>query len=299
MSSDDVLSMYSRYPFPGEDYLVKEHFQVNRYLTGRGDTSGVTVLDAGCGTGHSLVALCRAFPDIRITGVDFCEASLDHARRLVQEAGLEQVTLQQADLNQLELGKKFRYVFSIGVLHAIPDPLPAWQNLTRHLEDDGRMIIWLYGKYGRARLLQNQQMLQVLLQNVSDQEERTRLAARMIDEAPGRHMQCTFSTGDGRITYHSDWEVRKKWLLEREAWINDQFLHPVETPVSMTDILEVAGRCGLELEEWFGVNRSAERYVRSPELTALFDGLDERDRLQAIDLLVKPDSYMVALRKNP
>ena len=49
--------------------------------------------------------------------------------------------------------RNFEYVFSIGVLHHIPDPDPVVQAAFRSLRPGGRMLIWLYGREGNEAYL--------------------------------------------------------------------------------------------------------------------------------------------------
>ena len=45
------------------------------------------------------------------------------------------------------------YVFSIGVLHHIPDPAPVVEAAREALRDGGRFVIWVYGKEGNRIFL--------------------------------------------------------------------------------------------------------------------------------------------------
>jgi SAM-dependent methyltransferase len=47
----------------------------------------------------------------------------------------------------------FDLVFSIGVLHHIPDPVPVVQAAYRALKRGGRLLVWLYGREGNAAYL--------------------------------------------------------------------------------------------------------------------------------------------------
>jgi SAM-dependent methyltransferase len=49
---------------------------------------GGTVLDAGCGTGWSTIAIATAFPHARVVGIDLDEASVEEAREHAIEAGV-------------------------------------------------------------------------------------------------------------------------------------------------------------------------------------------------------------------
>lgn len=51
--------------------------------------AGGAVLDAGCGTGWSTIALARAFPRARVVGLDLDEASIAEARANAAEAGVD------------------------------------------------------------------------------------------------------------------------------------------------------------------------------------------------------------------
>src|SRR5262249_61229773 len=45
------------------------------------------------------------------------------------------------------------YVFSIGVLHHIPDPAPVVRAAYAALRPGGRIAVWLYGREGNAAYL--------------------------------------------------------------------------------------------------------------------------------------------------
>jgi cyclopropane fatty-acyl-phospholipid synthase-like methyltransferase len=57
---------------------------------------GSSVLEAGCGVGAQTVTLASNSPGALITSVDVSEASVGEARKAVQAAGINNVTLQQA-----------------------------------------------------------------------------------------------------------------------------------------------------------------------------------------------------------
>lgn len=51
-------------------------------------TAGITVIDVGCGHGHSTVLMAEAFPNSRFFGVDAHAGSIAAAKALAEEAGL-------------------------------------------------------------------------------------------------------------------------------------------------------------------------------------------------------------------
>ncbi len=67
---------------------------------------GAKVLDLACGTGANFPYLQEAVgPEGRIIGVDCTKQMLEQARRRVQRAGWQNVTLLQDDVTRLELGQ--------------------------------------------------------------------------------------------------------------------------------------------------------------------------------------------------
>ena len=66
------------------------------------DAAGARVLDAGCGIGWSSISLARAFPALRVDGIDSDEASIAEARRLADEAGVaDRVRFRVVDAAEL------------------------------------------------------------------------------------------------------------------------------------------------------------------------------------------------------
>lgn len=101
---------------------------------------GKRVLDAGCGTGrHSFYA---AKYGASVWGVDLSQA-VEVARR--NNADNDAVRLVQADLYRLPFApESFDFIYSLGVLHHMPDPEKAFQVLLTHLKRGGEILIFLY-----------------------------------------------------------------------------------------------------------------------------------------------------------
>lgn len=103
-------------------------------------------LDAGCGFGRSLYY--AASYGAEMIGVDLSE-SVEAARENTRH--LSGVHLVQADIFSLPFREKeFDLVYSIGVLHHLPDPKSGFINLTRFLKPNAPIAIWVYSR-GRGR----------------------------------------------------------------------------------------------------------------------------------------------------
>jgi SAM-dependent methyltransferase/uncharacterized protein YbaR (Trm112 family) len=101
---------------------------------------GKKVLDAGCGNGR--FAYYAARYGAEVWAIDLGPA-VEVARRNTDQAGVVQVV--QADLHRPPFAlDSFDFIYSIGVLHHLPDPEPAFQNLVRYLKPAGEIQIYLY-----------------------------------------------------------------------------------------------------------------------------------------------------------
>jgi ubiquinone/menaquinone biosynthesis C-methylase UbiE/uncharacterized protein YbaR (Trm112 family) len=103
---------------------------------------GKKVLDAGCGNGRFAYHATRCGAEV--WAIDLGPA-VEVARRNCESQ--ENVQVVQADLHEppFEL-ESFDFIYSIGVLHHLPDPEAAFRKLLRFLKPGGQIQIYLYWK---------------------------------------------------------------------------------------------------------------------------------------------------------
>jgi ubiquinone/menaquinone biosynthesis C-methylase UbiE/uncharacterized protein YbaR (Trm112 family) len=103
---------------------------------------GKKVLDAGCGNGR--FAFHAARWGAEVWAIDLGPA-VEVARRNCESE--KNVHVVQADLHNPPFDlDTFDFIYSIGVLHHLPDPETAFQNLIRFLKPGGEIQIYLYWK---------------------------------------------------------------------------------------------------------------------------------------------------------
>ena len=100
------------------------------------------ILDSGCGKGRHLY-LASQFGAREVVGIDLSdavEAAFENTRHLPN------VHVVQADIYELPLQGGFDYIYSIGVLHHLPDPEAGFQELVEQLRPGGTISAWVYGR---------------------------------------------------------------------------------------------------------------------------------------------------------
>jgi ubiquinone/menaquinone biosynthesis C-methylase UbiE len=109
---------------------------------------GSSVLEAGCGVGAQTVTLASNSPMALITSIDVSEASVVEARKAVQAAAINNVTLRQADIFHLPFPpQSFDHVFLCFVLEHLAQPVAALRALKHVLKPDGTITV-IEGDHG-------------------------------------------------------------------------------------------------------------------------------------------------------
>ncbi len=99
------------------------------------------VLDAGCGMGRNTAVAARLGAQ-RVIGIDI-SASVEAAYQFTSQ--LPETAIVQADLYQLPFKSPFDVVFSIGVIHHLPNPPAGLKAIGKHVQPDGLLFAWVYG----------------------------------------------------------------------------------------------------------------------------------------------------------
>jgi SAM-dependent methyltransferase len=112
--------------------------------------AGRRVVDGGCGKGRHL-RLAAEFGAQDVIGIDLGPAVETAARNT---AGLQAVHVVQGDLTRPPLKRgTMDLVYSIGVLHHLPEPVTGVRALASLLRPGGRFVAWCYAREGNAWVL--------------------------------------------------------------------------------------------------------------------------------------------------
>jgi ubiquinone/menaquinone biosynthesis C-methylase UbiE len=100
------------------------------------------VADVACGEGHSTLAIARAYPNVRVDGIDVDEASIAAANRHLAASGLEdRVTFHQTDAADAELDGACDLVYMHESLHDLSYPVDVLGACRRMLAARGSVVI--------------------------------------------------------------------------------------------------------------------------------------------------------------
>jgi SAM-dependent methyltransferase len=211
--TDIVKSFYEENPFPNYDDMDSRESLEQKASAGifgklLNDQlpRGITVLEAGCGTGQLSNFLGMAWGR-RVIGTDLCLNSLRLAagfrdRFEIANAGFLQMNLFRPAFRP----ESFDVIISNGVLHHTSDPLGGFQSLAKLLKPGGVFAVGLYNRIGRLTTDLRRWLFEI--------------------------------TGD-RLTF-LDGHMRNRTYNQRRktAWFMDQYKHPHESKHGYSEVIE-------------------------------------------------------------
>ena len=120
-------------------------------LLGTEELKGKHVAEIGSGTGRIVDMLLDA-EAANVVAIEPAKGAFDV---LVENtaARKDRITYVQKPGDEIQKGSGLDYVFSIGVIHHIPDPKPVIAASYDALKTGGRMFIWVYGHEGNEMYL--------------------------------------------------------------------------------------------------------------------------------------------------
>lgn len=143
--SDEKIAKGFEYEWQKHSEILPEHEK--EFLHVLGDVlpvegiKGKVVLDAGCGQGRFSYFSNKYGAEVVIS-VDIGEQVLLAKRNLI---GKDNIHVIQASIYNLPFEPVFDLIFSIGVIHHLPEPEKAFTKLYGLLKHKGRIFIWVYG----------------------------------------------------------------------------------------------------------------------------------------------------------
>lgn len=106
------------------------------------------IMEIGSGSGRILKNLIKFFPS-KVTGIEPSEG-ITIAEKNIDTSIVELLNIKGEDINFRE---EYDFVFSLGVIHHIPNYEIVVKNIFNSLNKNGKFIVWVYGKEGNELYL--------------------------------------------------------------------------------------------------------------------------------------------------
>ena len=154
-ASDDLKGSPERFGYEWGAYaeILPEHEEQFRRWTAplsADDWRGKRFLDVGCGMGRNSYWPLK-YGAASGVAIDLDERSLESARRNLKS--FPNMQILQASAYDLSFEENFDLVFSIGVIHHLPNPERALKRMACAAKPGGRVLIWVYGQENNGWLV--------------------------------------------------------------------------------------------------------------------------------------------------
>ncbi|HLZ30210.1 MAG TPA: methyltransferase [Chloroflexota bacterium] len=281
VSTQQVRDLYTRFPYPPVGVTAERGTPIPAILDytrhifwpGRSELAGLRVLDAGCGTGRTAVAIARDYPEVEVLGIDLSEASLDRARLLAHAANVgHNLQWKMLPIEEVgTLGQEFDYIIASGVIHHLASPEHGLRALTDVLAPTGGMFLMVYATYGRAGVYMLQDAIR-LLGAGADYPELVAMTRPLLEHLPADHPFNALAWQDA--------------IWKDDAGIVDLLLHVRDRSYTVPQLFALLDGAGLRLTRFADqVAYDPAMYVQQPELMERVAGLDARARAEVAELL--------------
>ncbi|MCB4756451.1 MAG: class I SAM-dependent methyltransferase [Elusimicrobia bacterium] len=141
---DDFGEQWTHFPdnegFYGSSAILRDAIGP---LFSLSDVAGGRVAEIGSGTGRIVKSLLEAGAG-HVWAIEPSEAVPALEKNLAGDR--ERVTILPIPGEELPLGLNLDYIFSIGVIHHVPDPRPILKRAHQSLKPKGKLVIWVYGR---------------------------------------------------------------------------------------------------------------------------------------------------------
>lgn len=103
--------------------------------------TGVDVADIGCGSGHAINLMARAFPASRFTGIDFSAEGIGVGRAEAAGLGLTNATFQSCNVAELDTVDAYDVITAFDAIHDQAQPARVLANIHRALRPGGVLLM--------------------------------------------------------------------------------------------------------------------------------------------------------------
>jgi len=103
--------------------------------------AGIDVADVGCGSGHAINLMAKAFPKSRFTGYDFSEEGVKRGRAEATDLGVANATFEVKDVSTLGGPARFDLMTAFDSIHDQAQPRKVLKGIAEALRPDGVFLM--------------------------------------------------------------------------------------------------------------------------------------------------------------
>lgn len=133
-----VMDAANRSTFDGQ--LLTDILPLAGDLTDR-LSDGIHVADIGCGTGHALNLMARAYPASQFVGYDISVEAVEKGRQEAREYAVSNVCFEVMDVANLSADPPFHAIFAFDAIHDQVDPAAVLANARAALAPGGVFVM--------------------------------------------------------------------------------------------------------------------------------------------------------------
>jgi SAM-dependent methyltransferase len=304
-STRDVKAMYEAYPYPSPvvgNTLIEDLAGSFYSLFGEDSLEGKRILDAGCGTGHRLLAAARRYPAAHFVGVDMTAGSIEVAKGLMRKHRLKNVEWHVGNLLEFRSERAFDVVVATGVIHHLENPSRGLEVLASLLAEEGILSIWHYHALGEHQRLLDREMLLALWDRASGFDQGLQLLQALGLKLDTRRYGSTAAQGTpdlSQLSIDVDAYLHPIVHAYRFQQAIEMFRDDAHHSWAAINNINLPGTSKLlDLEE---VERGELRYFcqsvdelfDAPSLRQRFRQLDPSRKLKLLEVKLKPTGFTI------
>ena len=300
-----VKEMYLKYPYPSPSREISETNELVNLLKifeieNKEKIEKLKILDAGSGSGHRIINVAKYLKNCSFTGIDISENSLLIANELKNKEKIENIQFLQKNIldNNTEIGK-FDLILCMGVLHHLSDPNKGLQILSKMLNKNGMIFLYLYGKLGGHKRMLNKELISIILgKDKTDYETGIKIVRDI-----------------GLNKFDYGWNLKCESIEEENSLIVDSLLHANETlydSITVNDLFKKSGLFGYAI---FGISvgtngllfdvgsknneklpipqTNISKKLNSKSVLEKYEGKSIREKYRILELLYEPNGYTI------
>ena len=103
--------------------------------------AGIDVADIGCGSGHALNLMARAYPESRFIGFDFSAEGIGRAKDEARRMGLSNARFEIRDVALLDEANAFDLITAFDSIHDQAKPAVVLSHIATALREDGTFFM--------------------------------------------------------------------------------------------------------------------------------------------------------------